>query len=181
MPDLVFLDTETHGLHKYAPIWEVAAVRRNADGTREELHMFVKHDRNNVHLASLPSQFSDDYYARYDDDAALTVYDAACNIKEFCHSRPTLIGAVPSFDAERISRQFLEPLGIAEPWHYHLIDVENIVVGYLAASGELSPPPWSSDELSKAVGVCAEDYPRHTAMGDVRWTMAQWDAVFGDR
>ena len=40
-------------------------------------------------------------------------------------------------------------------------------------------PPWSSDGLSSAVGVDPEQFERHTAMGDVRWVMAQWDAVMG--
>jgi hypothetical protein len=75
----------------------------------------------------------------------------------------------------------LRPARIPDPWHYHLIDVENLVAGYLAARGELIPPPWKSDQLSAAVGVDPNDFGRHTAMGDVLWTRAQWDAVMGAR
>lgn len=98
----------------------------------------------------------------------------------FCHGKPTLIGANPAFDAERIARQWLEPLAVERPWHYHLMDIETIVIGYLKARDELPKGPWRSDQLSELIGVDPKDYPRHTAMGDVRWVMAQWDVVFGE-
>ena len=45
MSDIVFLDTETLGVHLASPIWELAAVRRDAvTGTETELHMFIHHD-----------------------------------------------------------------------------------------------------------------------------------------
>lgn len=34
-PDYVFLDTETLGLSPYAPIWELAAVRRDSQTGKE--------------------------------------------------------------------------------------------------------------------------------------------------
>ena len=37
----VYLDTETHGLHRYAPIWEIGAIRREPDGTETEHHWFL--------------------------------------------------------------------------------------------------------------------------------------------
>lgn len=39
--------------------------------------------------------------------------------------------------------------------------------------------PWSSNAVSAAVGVKADDYDRHTALGDCRWALAQLDAVMG--
>lgn len=42
--DIVFMDTETLGVHIDAPIWELAAIRRRADGTETELHMFIQFD-----------------------------------------------------------------------------------------------------------------------------------------
>jgi hypothetical protein len=39
-------------------------------------------------------------------------------------------------------------------------------------------PPYHSDSLSRAVGVEPPgDGVRHTAMGDVRWCVALWDAI----
>lgn len=42
-----------------------------------------------------------------------------------------LVGAVPSFDAAFLLR-WLNQHGQAATWHYHLIDVEVLAVGYLA-------------------------------------------------
>jgi len=76
-----------------------------------------------------------------------------------------------------------------EPWHYHLIDVENLAVGYLfgrhPVTQALKVPdpvlalPWDSDRLSEQVGVTPPTDERHTAMGDVRWAMALYDACTG--
>jgi hypothetical protein len=108
---------------------------------------------------------------------------AAGYIEQLTKDRPHIIGAVPSFDTERLSL-LLERHGCAWGGHYHLIDVENLAVGYLAhtvrtvdyyrtvldatedaeqhaASARekvaelagLITPPWDSDEISRAVGV----------------------------
>jgi hypothetical protein len=178
MPDHIFLDTETLGIDPFAPIWELAAVRRDqATGKEISLELFIRHDVG-VWLDGFPEPFLSDYKTRFHADIAVTPYDAAHTIVDFCHSHPTLIGAVPSFDTERIARQWLEPLGLDRPWHYHLLDIENLVAGHLNARGVLSSPPWKSDKLSATLGINPDDYPRHTAMGDVRWAMAQWDRLF---
>lgn len=102
-----------------------------------------------------------------------------------------LIGAVPNFDDRRLD-DLLRGNGACPAWHYHLADVENIAVGW--AAGQLAPPsamaskrreqlrrivnpPWSSDELSSAVGVNRSSFEEHTAMGDTMWVRALWDAM----
>lgn len=99
-----------------------------------------------------------------------------------------LIGAVPNFDDRRLDA-LLRDHHACPSWHYHLGDIENIAVGYLAArrlsqagGGEdplagLVNPPWSSEDLSRAVGVNPDEYERHTALGDVRWARDWWDAM----
>ena len=79
--------------------------------------------------------------------------------------------------------------GVEPSWHYHLIDVENLIVGYMRgkmpslpsvtwpAFASLTKPPWNSEDLSRAVGVDPDYFKRHTAMGDVLWVRAQYDAV----
>jgi hypothetical protein len=79
---------------------------------------------------------------------------------------------------------------LAPAWHYHLVDVEALAVGYLHGrhSDVILPdegyarisPPWKSDDLSRAVGVePATDDERHTALGDARWAMRLYDAITG--
>jgi hypothetical protein len=87
-------------------------------------------------------------------------------------------------------------------WHYHVIDVEALAAGYLAAirqdaaelgyhdrpdtpqyehegNLEIARLPWKSDSLSRAVGVEPDDFDRHTALGDARWAKAIYEAVMG--
>lgn len=207
MSDIVFMDTETLGTHIDAPIWEFAAIRRNYyDGgvvKEHELHMFIHHYAKPWLTGddALPERFQVDYRQRFDAGAAYGKSGAAEVIAGFLAGKPHIVGAVPNFDTERISHQLLRPSHIPDPWHYHLIDVEALVMGYLngvAARAvdearmrgeEPNPawvdrqgrgrPPWKSDELSAAVGVDPEQFDRHTAMGDVLWVKAQYDAVMG--
>lgn len=128
--------------------------------------------------------------------------DAAKLLKNFLTGRPHIVGAVPNFDTERIAHQILRPNGIGELWNYHLIDVENLAVGRLHAQLELVEAmttanhpiriagpehllrqllqlPWNSNDVSRALGVDPDLFDRHTAMGDVQWCMAQYDAITG--
>jgi hypothetical protein len=177
MSDIVFMDTETLGLHPDAPIWEFAAIRRTSDGAETSFHCFIDHYPLPWY-DHLPEQFQQDYQARYHPSEAVTLWTAAHSVVEATEDAH-IVGAVPSFDTVRLSK-LLEGCHAGfdyAPWHYHLIDVENLVVGWLAARGKLLLPPWKSDELSLAVGVDPEQFDRHTAMGDVLWVKAQYDAV----
>lgn len=187
MSDVVFMDTETLGLSVDSPIWEFAAIRRHMDGavvtSERALHLYINHDPERI-SPDLPESFVTDYQTRWKaagDASLITQPDNAADlIVEFFADRPHVVGAVPNFDTERIAHQLLRPRGHVEPWHYHLIDVENLVAGFLAGRSMLMQPPWKSDDLSAAVGIDPELFERHTAMGDVRWAMAQWDAVINE-
>lgn len=39
--------------------------------------------------------------------------------------------------------------------------------------------PWNSNQLSRRLGVDPDEFPRHTAMGDVQWCLAQWRQANG--
>lgn len=182
---LIFMDTETTGLALNDDIWEFAAIRREVDGTETELHLFIEHDIDKA--ANLPESFFRDYSARYNKDQAFTREGAAWTIGRFLARqdpvapRPHIVGAVPNFDTERIAL-LLRAHAIEPGWHHHLIDVENLAVGWLigadAAPGAPSLP-WDSNVLSRAVEVDPDIFERHTAMGDVRWAMAIYDRVMG--
>lgn len=203
--DLVFLDTETLGRYLDSPIWEVAAIRRDATtGEETQLHVFVQHvDPDVAHgYDELPESFKQDYANRYDAETAVTPGVAAVRICHFMaappDNKPKVIGRVPSFDTARIHHQLLAPVDVDEPWHYASQDISDIVLGYLHGVFAMATDvyaglcgtepaaemfdrtdalPDSSDELARAVGVNPDDYHRHSAMGDVRWVRAQYDAV----
>lgn len=191
MTDIVFMDTETLGLDPDAPVWEFAAIRR-PDGefgrTEQFAEFTIQHDPTGW-LDDFPEEFARDYHTRYDETRAWCELAAALEIFSITRGA-SVVGAVPSFDTERLAK-LLRRNGIEPEWHYQPIDVETVVVGYLAASAspdcaecaqrrtDTLTPPWSSDKLSALVGVDPDSYARHTAMGDVLWARAQWDAVMG--
>ena len=129
---------------------------------------------------------------RYVHDDALHPGDSIYRFADLVRGRH-LVGAVPSFDAERLgvlARRHIDPIDL--PWHYHLIDVETLAVGFLCGLGalltdyrrpswwKLRELPWHSDELSRGVGVQppAPD-ERHTALADARWAKRLYEAVLG--
>lgn len=199
---IVFLDTECTGLSLDDDIWEFAAIRR-VDGVETEHHLFIEHDP--AKCAQLPASFRRDHYQRFPGadstgcpgraHGAVDRGHAAGYVEKLTEDRPHIVGAVPNFDTERLARM-LSAFSLKWGAHYHLIDVENLAIGYLAARwrGYADSPneeaaakarlvttlPWDSDELSRAVGVEPPgEGVRHTAMGDVRWAMAIYDRVMG--
>lgn len=188
---LVFLDTETTGLGLDADIWEFAAIRRHSTGEEIELHLFIEHDAKKC--ADLPDSFLADHKRRWPNHAehVWTQAGAAEQIARFLApdfdaGKAHIVGAVPDFDTSKIER-LLKRHGFGPQWHYHLIDIENLAVGYLAGLARVGawPPldipalPWDSDELSRAIGVEPPTDERHTAMGDARWARDIYDRVMG--
>jgi hypothetical protein len=188
---IVFLDTETDGVHEGRKVWEIAAVRREPDDTEVEWQAFVDIDLSTADPFGLRVGR---FYERHPLGRGLAGLDPSGKAKllspneaAFLAARIThgahIVGAVPNFDTEVLGR-LLREHGLTPAWHYHLIDVEALAVGYLAADterfGKGTPPPWKSDELGEALGVeQASEQERHTAMGDVRWVMRMYDAVMG--
>lgn len=104
------------------------------------------------------------------------------------------VGAVPNFDADVLGER-MRQRNICPSWHYHLIDVETLVVGWVQYKAQhirrtepnirlepWPPLPWDSEGLSRAVGVepPAADQ-RHTALGDARWCRDVYDAVMNPK
>ena len=180
MTALVFLDTETTGLDLTDDIWEFAAIRCNPDGTSESLHLFIQHDT--AKCAKLPASFFGDHMARWPHGFAPVEPSHAAELivdilRREDGQRVHVVGAVPNFDTERLAL-LLTRHGHSPQWHHHLIDVENLAVGWLAGRGEPLPPlPWNSDDLSRAIGINPDDYRRHEAMADVEWARDIYDRV----
>ena len=178
---LLFVDTETTGLDPDRHgIWEVAAIRRNPDGTEERNEWYLRPDLGTADPMALRINHF------WERSPQMTATPLPHFVEDFmdmargCH----LVGAVPSFDEERL-RRLLRANGGMETWHYHIIDVEALTVGYLTAKAkiegdaallDLASPPWKSDDLSLALGVDPERFDRHTALGDVLWAQAMYDA-----
>lgn len=97
-----------------------------------------------------------------------------------------------------IIRRLLAHHGFPATWHYHPVDVPDLVVGHLrgmdaglADQGvrdrstpegkkawlEALTPPYRSTEVYQAIQVEAEEGGRHTALGDARRDRAAYDKV----
>ncbi|MGV0595680.1 hypothetical protein [Mycolicibacterium porcinum] len=181
MTDYVFLDTETLGLDPAAPMWEFAAIRRDADDTgnsfEDTTHFFIRHNRGDW-LDQLPEQFQQDYATRFNVHDALDERSAAIMIHIVTRGAELVI-CNPVFDEPRLAA-FLRSHGIEPEWHYHPWDIASVALGYICGRDSVPPPlPWKSDQLSREIGVDPGKFARHTALGDVRWTLAQWDLING--
>lgn len=224
---IVFLDTETDGVHPGRKVWEVAMIRRDNEGERET-RFFVDIDLSTAdpfglnvggfyNRHPLGKQLS----ANYSNDSAtargwedldyrdrresLTSRAAAMRVSRWTHGAH-IVGAVPNFDTEVLAK-LLRDNGLTPAWHYHLVDVEAMALGYLARCkhdeeiflhnttdevrehrktsvidryAALTELPYKSDELSRA---CSVEPPspaeRHTALGDARWCQRWYDALSG--
>lgn len=177
---IVFLDCETLGLDPAAPIWEFACLRRDydEDGSyfTRTVEFFIQHDPAKwLDDPDYPDSFKQDYRDRFIREDAMPETVAA-SIIAAAVTDAVVHASNPMFDMERIA-VLLGRSRMAPRWHYHPVDVPTLVQGFLAARGELPEPPWKSDRLSEALGVIPADYARHTALGDVAWTVAMYDTV----
>ena len=208
MTGICFVDTETTGLDpdRHA-IWEVALITPGGD---EHVWQFPVDEMAADPFALDIGRYWERRWGTDNDvavlDAVYEAHNAKSRRKNFpgegrairpgstwarrfrdltagCH----LAGAVVSFDEERL-RRLLRSCGVLHRWHYHVIDVEALAVGYLASmtvglqgvrpSGfDPLRLPWESDGLSAALGITVSDEDRHTALGDARWARAIYDAV----
>ena len=187
---LAFVDTETTGLSLDDDIWDFAVITRVPGQPDVETQFYVEHDL--IRAAQLPEPFRADHDARYNPATAMTRHIAAHHIGRLL-DRAIIIGAVPSFDTTRIEWMRMGySLTPAVTWHYQVIDVETLIMGYkhgiFAESELLHPgtrvrqiidatplPPWDSHILTASVGVKGAD--EHTALGDARWARDAFDAV----
>jgi hypothetical protein len=211
---LVFIDTETTGLHPERRAWEIAMIRTDENGhskgcsfflgdvdlSRADLrglHVGGFYDRHPLfngqhtnHSGAERSWYSANPFGGHADYRILSEAQAARHVEKWTRGAH-LVGAVPSFDAETLSG-LLRHHHLVPSWHHHLIDVEALALGYLRAQLTFAPAadvidlptdvadlPWSSDDLSRAIGVEPPTDERHTAMGDARWAKAIYERVMG--
>lgn len=202
---IVFIDTETTGLHPGRRIWDLGVIVREPGKPDHEQTVLVSdvdladadpmalaighfYDRHPAYAPTMPEL---DHPWNYLPEAKAALY------LERAVRGATIVGAVPSFD-ETGGKDMLRRHGLLWNAHYHLMDVENLIVGYLrglARAGlsivgtdgtvtdakTLLLPPWKSDALSRAIGIEPPgEADRHTAIGDARWCRRIWDAIMND-
>lgn len=196
---LCFTDTETTSLRHDRRAWEIAIIARrpgHADIEHTWLIDADELDLGNADLMSLKIGRFHDRHPQYRLDRETNYTDVAEEIEAMMQIEAVtrgahIAGAVPNFDAEVLGNR-MRDRGICPSWHYHLIDVEALAVGYLQSSaayggspagsqreltGSLTALPWDSGALSRALGVDPDDFDRHTALGDAKWARAIYDVI----
>ena len=175
---LVFIDTETDGLHPGRKAWEIALIRRDHLG-QTETHFFVGIDIRDSNPDALSiGRFWDRHPSGRkmaglktlpDSVNVLTQHDAAKEVMRWTFGAH-LVGAIPSFDAETFARM-LRSNGYLPSWHHRLYCIESIVMGHFGR------PVGGLRACAEAVGVMVPDGAEHTAMGDARTVAEIWDVV----
>ena len=200
MTPLAFVDCETTSLHRPCSptpgeIWEVGLILRDQDGEqsfRWLLPVSLWHaDPESLDIGGFHDRHpqGDRWAGRPDPDDLVVDIARWCSDFAALTAGAHLVGNVVSFDEERLAA-LLTGHGVEPAWDYHLVDVENLAVGWLAAGHdwEQGPPvadnkctpPWDSEELSAALGVTPPGpEERHTAIGDALWARDLFDAVIG--
>jgi len=201
---LAFVYVESTGLDPdIHEIWEVGLIDPEGAEHRWFLPVDLGHaDPVALDLGGYHQRHPEGYDYDFSAAPAARVVDPWDFATEFCQlTRPRngqkvhLAGAVVSFDEERL-RKLLRANAACPEWHYHLVDVEALAAGWIAAQGwpvdravpgrgtELleinnGRPSWDSKALSAAVGVDPADFRAHEALEDARWAKAIYEAVLG--
>ena len=214
---ICFVDCETTSLRPDRRAWEIGLIVREPGKDDAEHQWFIDAydlDLGNADVMSLKIGRFYERHPQYQsgrtpgeiDDYEFEV--PALRDVERLTRGAHLVGAVPNFDTEVLGAR-MRANGICPSWHYHLVDIEALAVGWLngrrsrqneivdgyplendgkEAPGLVRrnspgpwdvPLPWKSDDLSRAIGVTVSDEDRHTALGDAKFARAIYDAVTG--
>ena len=161
---LAFLDTETTGLDEEKnDIIEIAIVRRDSHGVEHVLHAKVKMERpENAHPRALDvNGYSQEAWANAEDPQ--TFWKRL--VDERWLSDCILAGQNIQFDARFLNATFKRH-GIKNRVDYHMYDTCSLALEHLK--------PWvrSVSLVPLCVALGLEVNNAHTALGDVRMTMA---------
>lgn len=184
---ICFIDTEYTTLDPWRRRpWEIAIIRRDPGKPDVELTIVITDvDLSDADPKSLEvGHFWERHPLGAPDAEELGVSylceaDAAKVVEPLTRGAH-IVAAVPDPDVD-ILREMLRRHGLRWTGHYHLMDIENVALGYLKGLDPDFKPCFllKSDELSELCGVPSpEEKERHTAMGDARWVRDWWDAIF---
>ena len=169
---VAFVDSETLGLNpERHPIWELAIILPDSG---EEHVWQVRPTAMELDDADPIAVKISGFEDRYVDATALRKGETVARFVELLTGR-YIVGAVPSFDEERLRCMYLCTREMPDrfPWHYRLVDVES---GMLAKLGV--GPGQEPGALAALLGVTVHP-DKHSALGDARWVRDVFEALVG--
>jgi hypothetical protein len=140
---VIFYDTETHRLGPKREIWNIGAIVRGADGSQKSYDLIIRDvDMTHADPKSLEMNHFHERHPEYGGDPGnaevVTEAEAAAIVEEWTRPVdgriPHVVGAVPNFDTE-VSEKMLSRHGRVWGGHYHLLDTENLTLGFLLGAG----------------------------------------------
>lgn len=180
---LVFLDTETTGLHRCRRPWEIAIIRRDNDAYSRLLLCIDIKDLDLTNADPLGLKISG--FHRRHPQVRLgprhypRVYRAseAASVVQQWTAGATIVGVVPQFDTECLA-DMLTRHNLVPAWQASSVDVISLAIAAVKAS-ERQPSP----DFVTLSGQCGVKPPtpgqRHTALADARWAMRWYDKLTG--
>ena len=175
---LVFLDTETTGLHDDRRAWEIAMARRE-DGITHVVTIFV--DVRDIAVAEAdPAALTIGRFHQRHPGLGAALPEGALHLREAdavalvdeWTAGAEIFGINPLFDTECLEAA-MRRHGRTPQWWRTPVDVAVLARGFVLGQGDM--PHRGSDKLSAQCGVAAPVEDRHTALGDTLWTVRWFD------
>ncbi len=179
---LVFLDTETTGLHRTRRAWEISMIRRIHGGGDSTLTIYVHLDDLDLKHAQPAGLAIGRFEQRHpalgaplsDNELLLSEHDAVALVDDWT-AGAEIYGVRPSFDTETLTPA-LARHGRHPRWWRDPIDITRLAWGWVLAHGQ--PAHRHPEALSKQCSVpVPSDELRHTAYGDADWVKRWYDTL----
>lgn len=178
---LVFLDTETTGLHRERQPWEVGIIRRTDDGQRQ-LHLCVDVQDLDLESADPAGLEISGFHKRHPQvrlrplqfPHVFRAAEAVALVDEWT-AGATIVGVIPQFDTECLTRMFLAHR-TSPAWNPALVDVVALTATRIRERGLIPDADYSNLSLQFGVKTPSAGQ-RHTALGDARWAMRWYDRL----
>lgn len=183
---LVFLDTETTGLHAARRAWEIAIIRRDPGQQDRTIVIYVDVQDLDLDNAEQVGLVYGRFWERHPQcaDVGLPEGSVLCRESEALElvrewtAGAQIVGVNPWFDIETLASAFTRH-GAEPSWHYLPECMLSIAKGYVSALKRI--PERTSEGLSVQCSVAVPRADeRHTALGDALWAKRWYDELVCD-